>query len=138
ILLGMTFPLMSAGFVRLAPDAAGRSVAMLYFTNSLGGAVGVLVSGFVLIPNVGLPGAIMTAGLLNILVGLATWLLVKNIPETRQLPAPDALRPAVAGKKVVDYRVLLFASLITGMASFCYEIGWLRMLSPVLGASTHA
>ena len=138
ILLGMTFPLMSAGFVRLAPDAAGRSVAMLYFTNSLGGAVGVLVSGFVLIPNVGLPGAIMTAGLLNILVGLATWLLVKKIPETRQVPAPDALRPAVAGKKVVDYRVLLFASLITGMASFCYEIGWLRMLSPVLGASTHA
>ena len=36
------------------------------------------------------------------------------------------------------YRLLLIASLITGMASFCYEIGWLRMLSLVLGASTHA
>src|SRR5882672_3176474 len=60
ILLGMTFPLMSAGFIREAPDSAGRSVALLYFTNSLGGAIGVLASGFVLIPNFGLPGAIMT------------------------------------------------------------------------------
>jgi len=26
----------------------------------------------------------------------------------------------------------------TGMASFIYEIGWIRMLSLVLGASTHS
>ena len=138
ILLGMTFPLMSAGFVRLAPDAAGRSVAMLYFTNSLGGAIGVLMSGFALIPNVGLPGAMMTAGLLNILVALATWLLVKRLPAT-QVPATSAAAPqVVAGTTLINYRFLLLASLVTGMASFCYEIGWLRMLSPVLGASTHA
>jgi spermidine synthase len=138
ILLGMTFPLMSAAFVRLAPDAAGRSVAMLYFTNSLGGAVGVLVCGFALIPEVGLPGAIRTAGLLNILVALATWMLVKTMPET-QLPAtPHVMRQAIAGANPMNYRFALFAALVTGMASFSYEIGWLRMLSPVLGASTHA
>ena len=138
ILLGMTFPLMSAAFVRQAPDAAGRSVSMLYFTNSLGGAIGVLASGFVLIPNVGLPGAIMTAGLLNLIVAFATWLLVKKI----SLPEPPAAQPvappvATHGRGL-SYRFLLFASLVTGMASFCYEIGWLRMLSLVLGASTHA
>ena len=44
VLLGMTFPLMSAGLVRAAAAArAGESVAMLYFTNSLGAAAGVLV-----------------------------------------------------------------------------------------------
>jgi spermidine synthase len=139
ILLGMTFPLMSAGFVRLVPDRAGRSVAMLYFTNSMGGAVGVLMSGFALIPEVGLPGAMMTAGLLNFLVALATWLLVRNLPET-QLPAgePATMQAPMGGGEVMNYRFLLLASLVTGMASFCYEIGWLRMLSPVLGASTHA
>ncbi|MBC8006954.1 MAG: spermidine synthase [Prolixibacteraceae bacterium] len=138
ILLGMTFPLMSAGFVRQAPDAAGRSVSMLYFTNSLGGAIGVLASGFVLIPNFGLPGAIMTAGLLNLIVAFATWLLVKKI----SLPEPPAAQPVAPSRvphdRGLSYRFLLFASLVTGMASFCYEIGWLRMLSLVLGASTHA
>ncbi len=43
---------------------------MLYFTNSIGAALGVMVSGFVLIGLVGLPGTIMTAGLLNLLLAL--------------------------------------------------------------------
>jgi len=135
ILLGMTFPLMSAGFLRFAPARAGQSVAMLYFTNSLGGAAGVLASGFVLIPNVGLPGAIMTAGLLNLTVAGATWLLVRSVPE---LPAHPVEAATDAGVPGLNYRLLLAASLVTGMASFCYEIGWLRMLSLVLGSSTHA
>src|SRR5574341_646053 len=33
VLLGMTFPLMSAGLVRARPSASGESIAMLYFTN---------------------------------------------------------------------------------------------------------
>src|SRR5262245_8847648 len=33
LLLGATFPLMSAGIARSAPARAGESVAMLYFTN---------------------------------------------------------------------------------------------------------
>ena len=44
VLLGMTFPLMSAGLVRAHRAAAGESVAMLYFTNSLGAVGGVLAS----------------------------------------------------------------------------------------------
>ena len=62
VLLGMTFPLMSAGLVRAQRGAAGESVAMLYFTNSLGAAAGVLASGFVLIAWAGLPGTLRTAG----------------------------------------------------------------------------
>ena len=42
VLLGATFPLMSAGLARAHPDSPGESVAMLYFTNSLGAAAGVL------------------------------------------------------------------------------------------------
>src|SRR5690606_35905717 len=33
---------------------------------------------------------------------------------------------------------LLFVALLTGLSSFVYEIGWIRMLVMVLGASTHA
>ncbi len=34
--------------------------------------------------------------------------------------------------------ILLGAALLTGLSSFIYEIAWVRMLSLVLGASTHA
>ena len=33
---------------------------------------------------------------------------------------------------------MLATALLTGLASFIYEIGWIRMLSLVLGASTHS
>ena len=49
VLLGMTFPLISGGLIRRWPDQPGKTLATLYFTNSLGAAIGVLVSGFVLI-----------------------------------------------------------------------------------------
>ena len=38
---------------------------MLYFTNSLGAAAGVLASGFVLIGWLGLPGTLRVAGVLE-------------------------------------------------------------------------
>ena len=81
VLLGMTFPLMSAGILRLFPDKPGSTVAMLYFTNSIGAAAGVLVSGFVLIRLVGLPGTIGVAGLINIALAVTVWSLLKK-PET--------------------------------------------------------
>jgi len=127
VLLGATFPLMSAALVRAAPRAAGESLAMLYFTNSLGGAAGVLASGFVLIAAVGLPGTLRTAGALNLAIALAAAAIA------RPLPGVGAAAPRSRGSDV-----LLAVAFFTGLASFIYEIGWIRMLSLVLGASTHS
>ena len=44
VLLGATFPLMVAGALRHRPDRPGRTIALLYFANSLGAAAGVLVA----------------------------------------------------------------------------------------------
>ncbi|MCK5650520.1 MAG: spermidine synthase, partial [Gemmatimonadetes bacterium] len=66
VLLGTTFPLMTAGFIRLFPTLPGRSISLLYFSNSLGGAVGVLAGGFLLVGLVGLPGTLVVAGILNL------------------------------------------------------------------------
>jgi spermidine synthase len=134
ILLGATFPLMSAGLIRRFPAESGTSLAMLYFTNSLGAAVGVLVSGFVLMNAVGLPGTILTAGLINIALALVVWSLVRNTPEKPGRATP----PKSAKDAAHGWHLLLTASLLTGAASFMYEIGWIRMLSLVLGSSTHS
>ena len=137
ILLGMTFPLMSAGILRLFPERPGRSVAMLYFTNSIGAAIGVLVSGFVLIRFTGLPGTIRIAGLINIALALTVWLLVRK--SGQQEARLEGIQEAVSKDFHPGwYWFLLFVSLVTGASSFMYEIGWIRMLSLVLGSSTHA
>src|SRR6185503_8088206 len=130
ILLGMTFPLMSAGLVRARPAASGESIAMLYFTNSLGAAVGVLASGFVLIEWVGLPGTLRCAAAINLALAAVVWMASR--------PARDPALAASAGRHHPAARLLYAIALLTGLASFVYEISWIRMLSLVLGASTHS
>src|SRR5258708_5577664 len=76
VLLGMTFPLMSAGVIRRMPARAGRVLSMLYFTNSAGAAIGVLVAGFWLVRLAGLPGALAIAAILNLVVPLVVVVLV--------------------------------------------------------------
>ena len=133
VLLGMTFPLMSAGLIRRFPAAPGESLAMLYFTNSLGAAIGVLASGFVLIESLGLPGTVTTAGVLNVALAAVVWALARDAEPTAPSAGPQ--RDPRIGE---PYRVYLAVALLTGAASFMFEIGWIRMLSLVLGASTHS
>ena len=72
MLLGTTFPLMSAGVLRLRRGRPGRTLALLYFANSLGAAVGVLVAGFYLVELAGLPGTLLAAAMLNLVVAAVT------------------------------------------------------------------
>ncbi len=170
VLLGMTFPLMSTGILRLFPERPGRSVAMLYFTNSLGAAIGVLVSGFLLVKLAGLPGTIRIAGLINLALALTVWLMirrsrpsgkpfeVRTITNSSGASISDRMtkrrKPATGQAGILSdgikqdvvfedfhatgYWFFLLASLVTGASSFMYEIGWIRMLSLVLGSSTHS
>jgi predicted membrane-bound spermidine synthase len=135
ILLGMTFPLMSGALIRRFPDAPGGSVAMLYFTNSIGAAAGVLVSGFALIELLGLPGTIQAAGILNLVLAAVVLRLSGSREEPRFNVALDGA-PRFAESRW--FYLLLGVSALTGAASFIYEIAWIRMLSMVLGSSTHA
>ena len=131
IALGATFPLMSAGYLRVDPAAGGRVLAGLYFSNSFGAALGALVATFVLLPAVGLPGTVMTGGLLSVLVALAVWPLGKK--HSTPIDRADAKRVASPTPWLI-----LGAAAITGATSFVYEITWIRMLAQVLGSTLHA
>ncbi len=138
VLLGTTFPLMTGGVLRLAPGMPGRKLALLYFLNSAGAVAGVLVSGFVLIPQAGLPGALLAAGIGNIVVAVCVYFLGKPAASSAgsmaqaASPAPDAASPSPF------VRTLLAISLLTGLSSFIYEVAWIRMLSMVFGSATHS
>ena len=140
IVLGMTFPLMSAGLLRRHPERPGEALALLYFTNSLGAAIGVLASGFVLIDALGLPGTIRVAGVINLVLAAAVWAIAPG-----RDPEPERAAAATLARRVetrsggdAPWRLMLIVAFLTGAASFIYEIGWIRMLTLVLGAATHS
>lgn len=132
ILLGATFPLMSGGILRSYPQDPGRSVSVLYFFNSAGAAIGVLCSAFYLIGKFGLPGTLFTAGLINIAIAIAVCGLTKGAGRPMTSSGMDE-----KSSEIWPW-LFLAASFFTGMASFIYEVAWIRMLSMVLGASTHS
>ena len=138
IMLGATFPLVSSAVLRLSNEQPGHDIATLYFLNSLGAVLGVMASAFLLIPSVGLPGTLQTAGLANIFLAIAAYFLSKEAPPPMAI-AP-VREPAAAEER--DSRrlvpILLATAFLTGLSSFIYEIVWIRMLSLVFGASTHS
>lgn len=139
ILLGMTFPLMSGGLIRRFPGSEGSLLGGLYFTNSIGAAIGALAAVFVLLPWVGLPGAMVTAGILNFLVaGLAWWLAREPEPAPAAFNAAQANSPPQSLRHNPLLRTVLLGTALSGAASFAYEIIWIRMLSMAVGSTMHA
>ena len=160
VLLGSTFPLMSSGVIRLAKSRMepGRVLALLYFSNSLGAAAGVLLAGLWLIALVGLPGVLVIAGFINVLIAAFVFLLARaheRISSAEDAPTNEHVEPGagsaapVASASVNDAGpatpvardlsfMLLAVAFGTAVASFIYEIAWIRMLSLVLGSATHS
>lgn len=132
-LLGATFPLFAAGLSRQSPGSEGYTFATLYFVNSLGGAIGVLASGFWAIPAIGLPGTIALAGACNIGIALTAWL---GAGAMRAAATQESVSPPFVLDRTTG--LLLAVAFLTGASSFIYEVGWIRMLSLVLGGATHA
>ncbi len=134
LLLGMTFPLMSVGILRRETARSGEVLAVLYFSNSLGAAFGAVLSGFVLVPRLGLPGALMVAAALNLLIMVVAM-------RDRDATAPIVARPQAGGSSMHRrHMVTLYLAVAfgTGLSSFLYEVGWIRLLSMVLGSATHS
>jgi predicted membrane-bound spermidine synthase len=135
ILLGMTFPLMSVGILRRERTNPGQVLAILYFTNSLGAAFGAMLSGFGLVPSVGLPGALMVGAALNIFIMLLALTDRKPTPRIEGVKADSDEARTQRNQMVMLYLAVAFG---TGLSSFMYEIGWIRLLSMILGSATHS
>ncbi len=138
IMLGATFPLVTSAVLRLSNEQPGHDIASLYFLNSLGAVLGVLASAFLLIPTVGLPGTLQTAGIANVSLAIAAYFLSKQVPAAlaiAEVPVPPATADRDNRRLIT---ILLATAFLTGLSSFIYEIVWIRMLSLVLGASTHS
>ncbi|MBS7457720.1 fused MFS/spermidine synthase [Coralloluteibacterium stylophorae] len=148
ILLGATFPLMSGGFRRAIPGDDGRMLGGLYFTNSLGASVGVLLAAFLLLPAVGMPGSLLTAGLLNMLVALFAWFFGRALEQSEEVRGSavglrnDSSSTAASARDPSSLRRLsigmIGATFASGAASFVYEIGWVRLLNQALGTTIHS
>ena len=139
IAVGMTFPFIAAGLMR--KSGAELSLPMLYFSNSLGSAVGILATSYLLIPEIGNHLTLCVAASINFLlaaifsvIGLSTSPIAKeNVSENLNCDYVKTHHLAMPPKNL-----WVWIAALTGLTSFVYEIVWIRLLSLLMGSSSHS
>lgn len=94
-LMGATFPLLSKIIVTDV-DSSGKKIGFLYSSNSIGAMVGPVVSGFMLIPIIGIRYTSLIASILNIAVG-AMFLVYATKNKKTLLAVPISFLALSAG-----------------------------------------
>ncbi len=118
--MGVSLPVMERLAAQQSND--GRSIAALYASNTFGAVLGVLVSAFWLIPELGLARSALGCIVLNLLCALIALAAFPKRTELAQNPAtPD--RPVA--------RNVLRRLAFTGFLGICYEVLVVRVLSQV-------
>ncbi|QRN98833.1 fused MFS/spermidine synthase [Archangium violaceum] len=138
--MGGTLPVL-VRFVARQLEGLGRSFGVLYALNTLGAALGCGLAGFYLIGAVGLWRTAALASGLNLLVGLAVFLLhlrLRPEPLPASAPAPAEAPDASATFHGARRTLLVTAFALCGFASISYEVLWFRVLSTSLDSSTYA
>jgi spermidine synthase len=157
-MMGMTLPLLSAA---VAPTSAsiGSSVSLLYTVNTAGAMIGTLVTGFLLIPAIGIQRAFLMAAALNVFVGgISVW-MGRRLASPTSPPKPwrgwkplgeggqAAMPPApVEPASRVETRekhervapALWVVVAVSGFASLGLEILWFRLMLQFVIATTEA
>jgi predicted membrane-bound spermidine synthase len=151
IAVGMTFPFIAAGLMR--KSGAEVSLPMLYFTNSLGSAIGILFTSYTLIPVLGNHATLCVAASINFLLAAVFCFIGYTTPSTYEeeleeeggqvsanVPAEPLNEDYVAEHKLPmpPKNMWFWIAGITGLTSFVYEIVWIRLLSLLMGSSSHS
>jgi spermidine synthase len=139
-LMGATLPLLTRHAVRTEAQIAART-GLLYAINTLGAVGGALVAAFILLQELGLRGTVYVGAAVNALVfAIAAGLAVRwPAPRTAAQPVAAARSQASWHSRIAfGPHWILPVMLISGVASFVYEVLWTRMLSFVLGSSIYA
>ena len=142
VLLGMTFPLMSAGVLRLVPDRPGRTLAC---STSPTASARRWACWWRVLPGRGRRAAgypLAAAAALNLAVAAAIDGRDRGAGARRGRPrqAPAVPRAPSRARTRADLPCACCCSqsFATAVASFIYEIAWIRMLALVLGSATHS
>jgi len=138
-LMGATLPMLSR-FSVTQFASLGRRVGDLYAINTLGAVLGCALSGFYLIPELGLRGSVRLAAVLNLSVATLVVAAVMWLRGHRTVAEDPGEAPPVSAAAAPSYLdvALLAAFGLSGAAAMVYENAWTRALTLVIGMSTYS
>ena len=141
VLMGMSLPFLVRAVVTDV-EAASRRIGWLYGVNVLGAAAGAFGTPWLLLPGLGVRGAVLAAAVTNGVVGLgalALWALRAgtedgSVSEGAAVspPAPGAEAP---GSRPLHLWIGLYA--LSGFVALSLEIVWFRLLDVAVKSTAY-
>ncbi|HEV2046133.1 MAG TPA: fused MFS/spermidine synthase [Chthoniobacterales bacterium] len=144
--MGVSLPLLAKALTRDVGEAA-PTIGRLYGINTLGAAIGALVTTWVLLPQLGLEQSLKVGAALNFGCAGALVLLVISMrkqPEASPLTAelrqqePNPSPPQTAQSTGFTFGTWLLLYVLSGFIGLSLEILWLRLLAVVLKCTAFA
>ncbi|MDP7129750.1 MAG: fused MFS/spermidine synthase [Planctomycetota bacterium] len=150
--MGATLPLLLRHFVR-EYEGVGRTVGLVYAINTFGAVAGCVLTGFVLIPSLGINLSVWIAAATNVGIGLlCIFYLETHRKQTGGVEAAqsDESHPATEESQTdetpeeqerftsLESKAALVAFGISGFVAMVYEVALARSFSLILGSSTYA
>ena len=148
--IGAAFPLAVRLYSRTM-GTLGHDISLVYGLDTLGAALGALLAGFVLVPQLGLRSSTLLLGVAALLLGAAIFLLrgssegqtsrrEKKERKKAAAPEPPAAEPAPAvpaasGGKL---QIILWTFFLSGGAALLLETGWNRFFSLLNGTHVYS
>ncbi len=130
--MGATLPVLTHFLTRRYPNRFGMILGLLYAINTLGGAVGVLATDFLLVANLGVVEAASLASAFDCAVGITALLLARStLPVERDCDEPP-------GKPAALPWTVLCPLIASGFCGLALEIIWTRMMVFFNGADIYA
>lgn len=146
--IGAAFPLAVRLYSRTL-GTLGHDISLIYGLDTLGAALGALLAGFVLVPQLGLRSSTLLLGAAALLLGAAIFLLrgssegqasrreKKERKKAEAAPEPPAVEPAPAASRG-KLQVILWTFFLSGGAALLLETGWNRFFSLLNGTHVYS
>jgi len=136
LLMGATFPALTSHLHRCV-KAGTTGANWLYFANCAGAVAGTLITGFFLIPELGLNGTAMAVAIVNIVIGGGA-VLVSRSDLAATAPPLSRSAATAAAALTPERKMILVAICLSGATAFIYEMVWTRIFAVTLGSSTYS
>ncbi len=129
LLMGISLPLLTRAVVPGVREAS-HSIGLLYALNMAGAGLGALATPWLLVPHLGIRGALVAAGVTSTMVGLGGLALLRRVRD--DVPAaPEEEVPALAAAEPPGsqpFRFWLGLYAFSGFVALSLEITWFRIL----------
>lgn len=142
ILMGMTLPILNK-YLETTNKNLGVTSGWLYVSNVFGAALGALLTGYMLLPVLGIKSTLTIAVVLNLSVAFFAYRKSKSVLQPKRgdnRPITEKIvNPIIGEGNLASITLIGFISLfVVGFVSLSLEVFYVHMLAVVAGNSTYA